>query len=47
VLVTAALLVASLLVLGFIAPNFFRYNNITNVLLQTSLLGRWRSACRW
>jgi len=39
VLVTAALLVASLLVLGFIAPNFFRYNNITNVLLQTSLLG--------
>ena len=38
-LVTAALLVAILLVLGFIAPNFFRYNNITNVLLQTSLLG--------
>lgn len=28
-----------LIVLGVYAPNFFRYNNILNVLLQSSLLG--------
>lgn len=38
-LVTAALLLAALVFLWFVAPNFFRYNNVVNVLLQTSLLG--------
>ena len=37
--VTALLLVAILVGLWFIAPNFFRYQNLVNVLLQTSLLG--------
>jgi ribose/xylose/arabinose/galactoside ABC-type transport system permease subunit len=39
VMATVALLLVILVTLGFIAPNFFRYTNITNVLLQTSLLG--------
>ena len=33
------ILAAILFVLGVYAPNFFRYNNILNVLLQASLLG--------
>ncbi|WP_284312647.1 ABC transporter permease [Labrys miyagiensis] len=39
VLVSMAFLIAILIALGFLAPNFFRYNNIMNVLLQASLLG--------
>jgi ribose transport system permease protein len=39
-LVVSVLLLAVLLVvLSLYAPNFFRYNNILNVLLQSSLLG--------
>lgn len=38
-LTTLAILIATFVVLAIIAPNFFRYNNITNVLLQASLLG--------
>jgi ribose/xylose/arabinose/galactoside ABC-type transport system permease subunit len=37
--VSTLILAAILLVLGLYAPNFFRYNNILNVLLQASLLG--------
>lgn len=33
------ILVVVLTILGFGAPNFFRYNNILNVLLQAALLG--------
>lgn len=37
--VSVLLLAALLVVLSVYAPNFFRYNNIINVLLQSSLLG--------
>lgn len=39
VIVSAVILAALLLILWIEAPNFFRYNNIVNVLLQSSLLG--------
>jgi ribose transport system permease protein len=39
VLLTLALLAAILIALWLIAPNFYRYNNLVNVSLQTSLLG--------
>lgn len=39
VVVSVVVLVAVLVALGIIAPNFFRYSNIINVLLQASLLG--------
>lgn len=39
VIVSAIILAALLLILWIEAPNFFRYNNIVNVLLQSSLLG--------
>ena len=39
VIVSAVILAALLLTLWIEAPNFFRYNNIVNVLLQSSLLG--------
>ena len=35
----AALMVATLVAIGVYAPNFFRYHNVINVLLQASLLG--------
>ena len=37
--VSIVILAALLFVLSVYAPNFFRYNNILNVLLQSSLLG--------
>jgi ribose/xylose/arabinose/galactoside ABC-type transport system permease subunit len=39
VIISAVILAAILLGLWIVAPNFFRYNNIVNVLLQASLLG--------
>ena len=39
VVVSVVILAAVLVLLGVIAPNFFRYGNIVNVLLQASLLG--------
>ncbi len=39
VVISAVILAAILLGLWIEAPNFFRYNNILNVLLQASLLG--------
>lgn len=39
VIVSAVIFAALLLILWIEAPNFFRYNNIVNVLLQSSLLG--------
>jgi ribose/xylose/arabinose/galactoside ABC-type transport system permease subunit len=39
VIISAIILAAILLGLWIVAPNFFRYNNIVNVLLQASLLG--------
>ncbi|UVK38804.1 ABC transporter permease [Mesorhizobium sp. AR10] len=39
VVVSVLVLMAVLVALGVIAPNFFRYSNIINVLLQASLLG--------
>src|SRR5690242_12574897 len=33
------LLTAALIAIAFYAPNFFRYHNVVNVLLQASLLG--------
>jgi len=38
-IIAILILAATLLLLGVYAPNFFRYNNILNVLLQASLLG--------
>ena len=38
-IISVLILAAILLALSFYAPNFFRYNNIINVLLQASLLG--------
>src|SRR3984957_18528707 len=37
--VSAVLMAATLVAIGIYAPNFFRYHNIINVLLQSSLLG--------
>jgi ribose transport system permease protein len=37
--ISALILLVLLVVLSFIAPNFFRYNNILNVLRQASFLG--------
>ncbi|WP_413989032.1 ABC transporter permease [Labrys okinawensis] len=37
--ISATVLAVLLIILGFYAPNFFRYNNLMNVLLQSSLLG--------
>lgn len=39
VVISCLILIALLLVLSVYAPNFFRYNNIVNILLQSSLLG--------
>jgi ribose/xylose/arabinose/galactoside ABC-type transport system permease subunit len=39
VVVSAIVLAAILIALGVHAPNFFRYGNVVNVLLQASLLG--------
>lgn len=39
VIISGLILIALLLVLSVYAPNFFRYNNIVNVLLQAALLG--------
>lgn len=39
VIISGLILIALLLVLSVYAPNFFRYNNIVNVLLQSALLG--------
>ena len=39
VLLTLAFLAAILIAVWLIAPNFYRYNNLVNVSLQTSLLG--------
>src|SRR5205823_7058325 len=36
---SVVLLAAALIAIEFYAPNFFRYHNIVNVLLQASLLG--------
>jgi ribose/xylose/arabinose/galactoside ABC-type transport system permease subunit len=36
---SAVLVIATLIAIGVYAPNFFRYHNIINVLLQASLLG--------
>jgi len=37
--VSVLLMIATLIAIGVYAPNFFRYHNIVNVLLQASLLG--------
>jgi ribose/xylose/arabinose/galactoside ABC-type transport system permease subunit len=37
--ISAVLMIAALVAIGVYAPNFFRYHNIINVLLQASLLG--------
>jgi ribose/xylose/arabinose/galactoside ABC-type transport system permease subunit len=37
--ISIALMAATLLAIAVYTPNFFRYHNISNVLLQTSLLG--------
>ncbi len=39
VMVNLLILITILVFLSQAAPNFFRYNNLTNVLLQTALLG--------
>ncbi|UPA27256.1 ABC transporter permease [Shinella oryzae] len=38
-LLPAAIVAALLLVMAFYAPNFFRFNNMMNILVQTSALG--------
>jgi ribose/xylose/arabinose/galactoside ABC-type transport system permease subunit len=38
-IISIALMAATLVAIGIYAPNFFRYHNISNILLQTSLLG--------